>query len=79
MSRDSKEYLVGVPSEEEAVELIDSGEVDLGNESHASCFRAGYKYCLDIIAGYYLGGADKETLIDRIVHESLEMDAEKKS
>lgn len=75
---EEKKYLVGVPDEDETCELIDSGEVDLGNESHASCFRAGYRYCLDIIAGYSLGGADKETLIDRIVHESLEMDAEKK-
>lgn len=74
----TEEYLVSVPTEDETVELIDSGEVDLGNESFSSIFRAGYKHCLDIIAGYYLGGADASALIDRIVHESLEIDGEKR-
>lgn len=66
-------YNVGVPSEEEATELIDSKEVQVDVESNVGFFRAGYRYCLGIIAGHYLGGASAISLVDSVVHESLEL------
>lgn len=70
-----REYLVAVPSEDAVVGLLESEEIRVKVESQTEFFRAGYRYCLDIITGYYLGGASAITLVDCIVHESLEMEA----